>query len=243
MNLVVDVGNSLIKVSIFENEKLIKNEVFTDEHFDFNSFDELAKIDNAIISSVRKEKLIDISSLKDVKNVIEFSVDTPTPLELIYDTPESLGTDRIAAAVGGATLFPGQNVLSIVSGTCITYEFVNSVNKYYGGAISPGLMMRFKALNNFTAKLPLINNPALPKSFIGNSTDESILSGVFFGIKNEIDGAIDQYIKEYKNLKVVFSGGDAFYFDRLLKNEIFVTPNLVSYGLNKILLYNVQKHS
>ncbi|MFW5879188.1 MAG: type III pantothenate kinase [bacterium] len=245
MNLVVDVGNSLIKVSIFDNEDLIEHKVFDDENIpDLENFCSSGSVDNAIMSSVREEKVIDLSKIKGIKKLINFSYNTPTPLSVNYDTPETLGTDRIAAAVGGSSLFPGDNVLTIIAGTCITYEFSDKNNEYCGGAISPGMMMRFKALNNFTAKLPLISksNLKLPELLTAKNTVDSILSGVINGIVYEIDGVIAEYIKKYASLKIVLSGGDAFYFDKMLKNKIFVTQNLVSYGLNKILIYNVQKH-
>lgn len=161
------------------------------------------------------------------------------PITISYTTPETLGADRIAGSVGANALFPNSNVLKIDFGTCITYDFINQKNEFKGGAISPGMMMRFKALHNYTAKLPLID----PMQFtayelIGTDTAHAILSGVMNGIKTEIEGIIKEYKARFENLKVVATGGDAGLFVTLLKNEIFARPYLVLEGLNCILNYN-----
>jgi type III pantothenate kinase len=145
--------------------------------------------------------------------------------------------------VGANLYFPNQDVLVIDAGTCIKYDFVNKANAYLGGSISPGLQMRFKALHTLTEKLPLVQPVLNVDYLIGSSTEEAILSGVLNGCIAEIDGIIQQYKSNYKNLKVVLSGGDSIYFDKTLKNSIFASPNIVLEGLNAILDYNVDKQN
>jgi type III pantothenate kinase len=243
MNLIIDVGNSLIKISGFECNNLIMHKIFDAEKInDAQSyFYNVVNTGDAVIySSVRNEMFFD--NKKELKgiNVINFNTTTPVPVIVKYETPESLGPDRLAAAIGGNAIFPADNVLVINTGTCITYDFVNKNKEYLGGAISPGLIMRFKALNNFTGKLPLISQSAIKPTLIGNITSDSILSGVINGIVLEIDGFINEYLKLFTDLKIVFSGGDVFYFDKMLKSKIFATENIVSYGLNQILIYNAK---
>jgi type III pantothenate kinase len=137
-------------------------------------------------------------------------------------------------------MFPDNNVLIIQTGTCITYEFVSGEGEYSGGSISPGIDMRLKSMNTFTAKLPLVKKQEIDY-LIGKTTKESILSGVINGCIAEIDGIIDQYRKKFSELKVVAGGGDIFFFDKKLKNRIFATENLVLKGLNEILKFNNAK--
>ncbi|MBS4012256.1 MAG: type III pantothenate kinase [Bacteroidetes bacterium] len=245
MNFTVDIGNSLIKISGFEGSNMVLHKVFESSKIDearlffFNKLN--LKNANAIISSVQNQVFIENNSIGKDVNIINFSYKTPTPLNLKYESLETLGTDRLAAAVGGSFLFLGNEVLVVNAGTCITYEFIDKDKNYLGGAISPGLMMRFKALNTFTGKLPLITQSTVKPNITGTNTVECLSSGVINGICFEIDSMIDSYCKSYPEIKIVFSGGDVFYFDKMLKSKIFATENLVSYGLNQILLYNAQK--
>lgn len=163
---------------------------------------------------------------------------TPVPINNRYLTPETLGFDRLAAAVGAATVYPGANVLAIDAGTAITYEFVDAQNNYRGGNISPGMEMRFRALHHFTGKLPMIESK-MPVSFLGNTTSEAIKAGVIEGMIFEIDGYINTLKKSHHDLKIIITGGDAIFFDKKLKNSIFVNLNLTLHGLNRILRHNV----
>ena len=151
-----------------------------------------------------------------------------------------MGKDRLAAAVTGNHFFPNQNVLIIIAGTCITYEFVNTKAEYLGGAISPGISIRFKALHTFTGKLPLVEKK-IKASIIGNTTENSILSGVINGCFYEVKGITYEYTDKYKDLKIILSGGDMKYFDKILKNSIFAISNIVLIGLNIILDFNAKK--
>ncbi|MBC8046759.1 MAG: type III pantothenate kinase, partial [Fimbriimonadaceae bacterium] len=131
------------------------------------------------------------------------------------------------------------------AGTCIKYDFVDASGIYHGGAISPGLNMRFKALHNYTAKLPLLNTSMLNNSTMqvtGDSTEHSIISGAALGTAFEMDGVINHYIKTFDDLQVVLTGGDASFFEKHLKNKIFALPNLVLYGLHVILDHNLKNN-
>lgn len=172
---------------------------------------------------------------------IELSGKTSLPVKNLYKTPETLGKDRIANAAGANYYFPGRNVLSIDAGTCIKYDFVNSENEYSGGAISPGLDMRFKALHHFTAQLPLIKKmKSGGENLIGQTTKDSILSGVQNGVMAEISGIINQYRDKFKKVSVIITGGDSIFINTLVskKNRIFAVPDLTLLGLNIILDFN-----
>jgi len=237
MNLVIDIGNTLIKLAIFDGNKLIDS--FTEEHLTEKNIDELYKkykIQKGIFSTVRVD---DVSLLKKY-NFLELSQHTPLPLVINYKTPETLGLDRIAAVVGAKTLFNNKDVLVVDLGTCITYDFLNANNEYLGGAIAPGFNMRFKALNHFTEKLPLVNFNKSDLMLVGNTTESSIISGVYSGMKNEILGAINSYKAQYESLKIVVTGGDINLFDLEPKNRIFADEFLVQKGLNEILNYNAE---
>lgn len=236
MNLAVDIGNTNFKCGIFDGGQLVqacsgigKLEEILKAH----------KITRAILSkSGTGDEMEKLLSEKQIPYLL-LSYQLRLPVEITYHTPDTLGSDRIAGSVAAHNLFPRQPVLKIDFGTCITYDFVNTKGQYIGGAISPGLTMRFKALNHFTAKLPLVDT-SLPSetSLTGVDTTSSIRSGVIHGIRNEVTGIIGEYRSLYPNLRVVCTGGDAGVFDALLKSEIFTRPNLVLEGLNIILNYN-----
>jgi len=164
--------------------------------------------------------------------------ETPLPIGVEYKTPSTLGIDRVAGVTGASALFPGNNCLVIDIGTCITYDYINKTGTYLGGAISPGLEMKLKALHDFTANLPSIP-VSEPTSLIGDTTKDSILSGVFNGTLAEIEQMIKSFKKELKEeLLVVVCGGQAQLFESKINGRIFVLPELVLVGLNEILQYN-----
>ena len=199
------------------------------------------QLDQAILSSVKPvdEELIRFLS-QNFQLFIELDHHTPLPIENLYETPETLGKDRIAAAVGANELFPGQNILIIDAGTAITYDVVSEKNEFLGGNISPGLQMRFKALNQFTGKLPLINYSD-EFQLIGRNTEEAIRAGVQNGILYEIERTIETFNRNYENLQIVMTGGDSIFFDKKLNYSIFVHFNLTLIGLNRILEHNAKK--
>lgn len=240
MNLIIDVGNTRIKTAVFDDGKLIHNESITNESFVSDVVEIIKKhqCTNAIISSVGSINKSQIAELRAEINLIELDFNTKVPFVNQYGTQKTLGVDRIALVSSAVATYPSKNVLIIDAGTCITYDFVNEKGIYYGGAISPGLQMRYKALNVFTEKLPLLE-PSEIVELVGNSTEKSIHSGVINGVINEIDGIINQYRKKNTNLTVVLTGGDVNFLSNRLKNGIFANPNFLLEGLNTILTYNI----
>ena len=172
--------------------------------------------------------------------LIRFSHQCRLPIKMRYASPETLGTDRIANAVGANALYPNQNVLSLMAGTCLVADFVNAKNEYLGGSISPGVRMRFQSLSHFTARLPLIE-PKTIDFLTGDTTQNSILSGVMHGISHEINGIILQYSAQYDDLKVILSGGDAQMLQSSIKKRIFAAQNPILLGLHKILKLNASE--
>lgn len=240
MNLIIDIGNTRSKAALFKDGKILEVRYY-DNFLDILSDDTFIHVSKqAIIGSVVEgvEKLQ--SLLHKIVPTIIFSSSTPAPLKNKYQSAATLGSDRLSASVGAYELYPNQNVLVIDSGTCIKYNFTNSKNDYLGGAISPGINMRFKALQHFTSKLPLIEADFSYKELIGNTTQNSILSGVINGAIAEIDGIIDRYKQQFPDLICVLTGGDAEHLAKRLKNSIFVHQNLVLKGLNHILNYNLK---
>jgi type III pantothenate kinase len=234
---VIDIGNSFTKIYVFENNNILTS----------TRFENIQEKEIIVFLSKNKARFLITSSVKKIpiaiealKNNLILNSTTSLPFQKNYQTPETLGNDRVALAAAAVLLYPNKNVLVIDAGTCITYDFVDKNKEYQGGAISPGLQMRFKSLNTFTAKLPLIStNENKEIKLIGKSTEESILSGVVNGIAHEIDGVINEYIKDYKDLTVILTGGDTLYLKNQLKNEIFANLNLQATGLNHILNYNI----
>jgi type III pantothenate kinase len=240
MNLIVDVGNTLVKFAVYKNANLKFKTSF--ELSEFKTQYQLIKtkypkLKSAIISSVGRlsQKQIEIIT-KDLK-VLELNSETKLPFTNRYETPKTLGVDRLALVSASVQKYANKNVLIIDAGTCITYDFINQSNNYLGGAISPGIRLRYKSLNNLTANLPLLRTDK-PKTITGNSTEASIHSGVVFGVVKEMDGIIDQYVEEYLDLTVILTGGDANFLLNQLKNSIFANSDFLLEGLNFILDYN-----
>jgi type III pantothenate kinase len=169
-----------------------------------------------------------------VKKLIHFTHKTAIPLKNLYGTPETLGCDRLAAAVGASALFPATNCMIIDCGTAITIDFVGQGGEFLGGNISPGLQTRFNALHTATGKLPLGQFTDAPQA-IGTSTDTAIAAGVLQGARYEIEG----YIEQNAPSNIIFTGGDALFFAKHIKSSIFVVFNLILTGLNKVIDYNV----
>ena len=243
MNLSIDLGNTYAKTGLFSEGKLVETNWKL-------SYPELVNYVQSIhprrimVSSVSysEEQLKDEFS-KITSNVYLLKSTTPVPLTKRYDTPETLGADRVAAAVGAKVLYPKNNCLVIDMGTCITYDLVDAEDNFHGGIISPGVRMRFKAMNTFTKRLPLLEPDGIPNGIpelIGKNTKHAMQSGVMNGLLAEINGLIEEYDKVLTNINVIFCGGDATYFANRIKNPNFVIPELVLIGLNRILEYNVE---
>ena len=253
MNLTIDIGNTRTKLALFEANSLIKTTIIDHGNKENNLTDFLEKHRGVkhIISSAVGASSQFFSSYSGAISVLNLDNNTALPIENLYGTPDTLGADRIANAVGAFHLTQSRNVLVIDMGTCITLDIITKDKQYLGGSISNGIQMRFKALNTFTENLPLIahdfeNYPDL----IGRSTNESIRSGVINGVLSELCGMIDDYNKKFDPLTVVMTGGDAAFVEAALrdridskKNEIFADPNLVHIGLNAILNFNVKHNS
>lgn len=243
LNLVIDIGNTRTKVALFRNDEKVVSfptDSLTDK--DIASLKtEHPQINNAILSSVRNDSLELIELLrKEIDHVIELDHTTLLPIENHYETPETLGKDRIAAAVGANHQFPNQNLLIIDAGTAITYDFVNDRNQYMGGFITPGLNMRFKALHQFTDKLPLLHTTK-PGNYYGSNTTQSIIGGIQYGLEGEVQRIIEHFSTPSDNLLIILTGGDTNYFEKLLKNHKFVALEIILSGLNTILEYNKNK--
>jgi len=243
MNLTIDVGNTFTKAVIFDKDNIKWTRTY--KNFSVNDLIRLKQISSgsvncSILSSVVATEKKIIRFLQSHTTFVQFNSKTKLPVKNRYKTPQTLGSDRLASVTGAAKLFPGKNCLVIDAGTCIKYDFITAKNEYLGGSISPGLMMRFKALHNFTDRLPLIQ-PEATVNFIGASTKDSILSGVQTGMIHEINGFIQQYKKKYSSLNILLSGGDASLFAGHIKSSIFAAPNLIHIGLHEILKYNVEQ--
>lgn len=243
MNLIIDQGNTAVKVAIFEDENLLDKGVFLRDKMDNiqewivkNKYFVIKPV-NVLISSVTNDE-VNLSALK-IDLLLKLDTTTDLPIKVRYESPETLGNDRLANAVAAWKMNPNQNSLVIDTGTCIKYDLVEAGGSYLGGNISPGLRMRYRSLNNQTDKLPLIEPEKLTDIF-GKDTKSSILHGVQQGMMHEIIGFIDRYAKEFSQLTIFMTGGDAKYFDKEIKNTIFADSDLTLKGLNEILIYNVQ---
>ncbi|MCS6968358.1 MAG: type III pantothenate kinase [Cytophagales bacterium] len=173
-------------------------------------------------------------------HVIPFTYQLPLPIKNSYQTPHTLGMDRLAAALGAWQHFPYQSSLIIDAGTCITYDFITSEGEFLGGLISPGLQMRCKAMHTQTAKLPLVEiKPSQSIPFVGRTTQEGLQSGVFHGLCAEIEGIIKRYSDIFGQFNIVLTGGDALFFEKTIKEINFVNENLVLDGLKAALDFNL----
>lgn len=241
MNLAIDIGNSRIKLGLFEAGKMVEKLVW---------------------DTWRPEALLDLATNQGVKNIIFSSVakvlpppvelqmreqffllllnnQTPLPFKNQYRTPHTLGIDRLAAVAGAQALFPGINCLVIDAGTCITYEMLTAQGEYLGGNIAPGIRLRLQAMHTFTARLPEVHQGPT-EHWIGYSTESAMQNGAQWGLSFEIEGAIEQFSAHFAPLQVILTGGDAEFLAEMMKSKIFVHSDLVLIGLNKILTHNVE---
>jgi len=240
MNLVLDFGNTRVKAGIFEdNGELFSASVFNSEKELFTFIETLSTVQRCLIASVTNNHIVVFESIKKRIDTQIFTSKTLIPLKNLYQSANTLGSDRIVASVGAYNFFPNNNVLTVDAGTCIKYNFVNANNEFIGGAISPGINMRLKALNHFTHALPLIQIDKNYEKLTGETTQESILSGALVGAVCEVESMIERYNTQYNNLQVVITGGDADYLGKQLKNRFFTNQNILLHGLNVILNYNV----
>ena len=240
MNLIFDIGNSSTKMAIFKGQERIS--VFRSKEFTCENLEKKIskyKIDKAIISSVRNtpEYIYDLLTL-NIPVVHIVSHKSRLPFKIEYDTPETLGADRIAGVAGAYNLFRGAEILIIDAGTAITFDFL-SADVYKGGNISPGLNMRFKALHKFTGQLPLVS-PSDDYSFPGKNTTDAIAAGVITGVTYEINEYIRTFEKKNTEFKIILTGGDSGYIKDKINHQIIYMPDIVIDGLNYILEYNAK---
>ena len=242
MILTVDVGNTRIKSAVFENNTL--HELFIFDRSELQKkisiiLKKYVEIDVLVVASVGNVAFDDFLFLENRLKIEFITHEYHFPFNNKYKTPTTLGIDRMILASGAVLKFPKQNRLVIDAGTCITYDFIDAQDNYLGGAISLGLALRYKSLHNFTAKLPLLELKN-PDNFIGNSTPESLHSGVVNGLVFEIEGFINQYESQYSKFTIILTGGDAVFLAKRLKNTIFANSNFLLESLNDIYQYKIK---
>ena len=240
MYLAIDIGNTNTKFFLFSDEKLIEKGNFPNER-KIKAIEEVCasyKIGAIIYSNVSNSQNDDLKRVFRNYLVYEVSNNLKLPFINEYKDVLNLGSDRIGLVCAAIKKYPNKDVLVIDLGTCITYDFISSTKIYQGGAITPGFMMRYKSLNLYTSKLPMLDFN-IPKKYNGNSTFESIHSGIYFGIIDEIKGRIDFYKKRFKNLKVILTGGDSNKLPNSLKSGIFADSNFIGEGLLYLLKFNL----
>ncbi len=237
--LCIDMGNTWVKYAVVSQDKKVLSFTRT-KNFSKRTLGRLYKefnLSGCILSSTRDIKKEILALLKKKKNFILLTHKTQVPIKNGYDTPGTLGKDRLAAVIGAHALYPNHPSLVIDPGTCITYDVITSDGKYLGGNISPGYYMRRQAMHRYTDKLPMVeakeNNPLL-----GTSTVKAMQNGAFYGTTGEMESFIRWIKKDFTGIKVLMTGGDAEMFAKHLNSKIFVLPYLVMIGLNEILTYN-----
>ena len=240
MLLTIDVGNTRIKAAVFEQNKMVEIIVFTNEELIFqvenilNRFDKIQHLAISSVGTISEEAFLTIKHSVEIHLITH---QTKFPFKNLYATPTTLGIDRMVLATGATLQFPNQNRLIIDLGTCITYDFIDENDNYHGGAISPGIRLRYESLHHKTEKLPLLTK-SYPDNFIGNSTQESIHSGVINGVAFEIDGFIELYATQYAKFIIILTGGDSDFLAKRLKNTIFANSNFLLESLNQTFQYN-----
>lgn len=242
MSLAFDFGNSNLKIGIFKDSNIHPIDVVSFSYAEIKSFTSFIETrsssESVIISSVLKASLFEKKIAQYFKSVIHLDYTLKLPFSIAYKTPETLGKDRLAACAGASALFTERPLLVIDAGTCITYDYISDSNSFIGGAISPGVEMRLRAMHEFTGKLP---KPVLPTDYqplnIGKSTQECLLEGAVSGTINEINGFIATF-SDGKPLKVILTGGSSQYLANKIENSTFAAPKLVLVGLQQIRQLN-----
>ncbi|MFS4468579.1 type III pantothenate kinase [Maribacter sp. 2210JD10-5] len=240
MNLIIDAGNTRIKLAVFQKNNMVYNETITLNAFQEGIkfvFEKYPRINAAIVSSVGFLTKSHEDILQLYCKVHKLSYKSNLPFKNSYATPQTLGVDRIALVAAAYYNKPHSNTLVIDTGSCITFDIINDFDEYLGGAISPGIQMRYTAMHEQTSRLPLLKREEV-LDYIGNSTENSMHSGVIYGVANEIDAAIDMYKSRFKDLTVILTGGDAQFLSERLKNTIFADSKFLLKGLNHLLEYN-----
>ena len=236
----IDIGNTRTKAAVFKNSTML-SEFVIHQPDDLHTFIQTQQPEYVVMCAVGAGADEVADQIENHKvQLLRVTSKTEFPFVINYETPHTLGMDRVAGVAAAQYYYPGKNCLVIDLGTCITYDFLSSENIYSGGAIAPGMQMRLKAMHEFTQKLP---QPELawPLDFEGKSTNQALLSGVCVGVADEINGKIERYTQRYGDVQVLLCGGNSAMLAKHIKNNIFAVPSLVLEGLNQILLFHVKK--
>ena len=238
MFLCIDFGNTNVKASVYKDD----NELYYYKSSDLpiekiKWIVEEYNIQKCIFSSTRSLSTQYIQQINQITHLIQLNKDTKIPVTSGYKTPDTLGSDRIAAIVAAKKMFPKKTVVVIDAGTCITMDVADKKGHYHGGNISPGIFMRRQAMHDFTDKLPLVDFQ-FPDQYIGKSTESALQNGILRGTLYELQSFIELVIEEFGDTQVVLTGGDTKFFEEHLKFTIFASSNLVLKGLNEIIKIN-----
>ena len=242
MNLALDIGNTRTKIGLFRGAEMVEHTVWTDwMAADLQAYSEQVGVDRIIFSSVAAAEETFFDLLAERFEVVEMSHLTPLPFENRYQTPKTLGKDRLAAVAGAQALYPATDCLVIDCGTCIKYEWLTADGVYHGGNIAPGALMRIRAMHHFTARLPEVPL-AMPAEFIGHSTETALQNGALRGAVLEMEGFVRLFQAKSSRLQVLLTGGDADFFAPYLSvMDIKTEPNLTLIGLNHILNWTLKQ--
>ena len=248
MNLVVDIGNTRTKIAFFEENELVEKAILeTGALGELSAAISGQAIEGAILSATGGDTEGVENFLKNQYPFVRFDHTTPIPIKNKYQTPETLGKDRLAAVIAAKSIFPKDNCLVIDAGTCLTYNFITANNLFIGGNITPGLTMRLKAMHHFTAKLPEIERNtegAELMQIVGTSTETALRTGAQVGILAEVEGFVERFIRNFGKIKVVLTGGDGeFIMKHVILSERYFERHLVLQGLNQILNFNLKNIS
>lgn len=247
MNLIIDVGNTNAKICVYCSDQLVSKSVVPSSGMSISSAMRAEATRNAIeaciLGSVKEDyPEVERAAMDLGIRFLRLKSTTPVPIANSYSTPDTLGADRLAAAVGASVIFPDSDVLIIDAGTAITYDFLRHGREFAGGNIAPGIRLRFKSLNDYTSRLPLVEPGDMEGDF-GTSTVDAIRKGVVMGVAREIEGYVSDFKQKNVKPEIILTGGDSIFLSKLLKIPIFAEPNLVTIGLNRILNYNVSKNN
>jgi type III pantothenate kinase len=236
--LCLDFGNTRLKAALFKEHQLLQTFTLADHPVEqLQAIIEQHRPEASILSSVINHPAEMEAVLQKHTRFHKLSHLSKLPFTIPVGKPETVGTDRLAIAAAAVHLFPNQHILVIALGTCITYNFINKDHQLVGGSISPGMEMRFRAMHEYTAKLPLVKGDwNVP--LIGYDTVSNMQSGVILGMSKEINGMIDAYKERFSNFNAVLTGGNLPFFESHLKNEIFADPELIFKGLYAISQVN-----
>lgn len=240
-NICIDWGNSRIKVALFDNDVLQSVEIFPEQEAVTNIafyIDDHKPVKGILCSVVNHPEGFEKMMQGKLASFVKLDHNTALPVMNAYTSPGTLGVDRLPLVVAAQNMYPDKNNLVISLGTCITYNFMQKNRTFRGGAISPGLHMRLKAMHQFTDRLPEVS-PEGELLLLGYDTETCLRSGAVLGMAAEIDGIIAEYIQQYPDFNALLTGGDAPFFASKLKSKIFADPELLLKGLNLILNYNV----